>query len=205
MARAAMKAERRAETGYRNITPWRVRTLTIPPKSAMDWLRLAVWEFWMGTMVCALLWAGGAMITTSPDRIITAEDLSGCYASPPVVRPCDRIVYRTGAMNAAFSALCGLVMIIAALWLVWELWDAVAPKPITDDFLRMLSDSFARNWRDPRTWPWSRVGWAYGFTAIGFVTTVATATAAWALLSSARPVKILAPTVQTTQEFKVGQ
>ena len=104
----------------------------------------------MGTLVCALLWAGGAMITTSPDRIITAEDLSGCYASPPVARPCERIVYRTGAMNAAFSALCGLVMIIAALWLLWELWDAVAPKPITDDFLRLLSDSFARNWRDPQ-------------------------------------------------------
>ena len=68
------------------------------------------------------------MITTSPDRIITAEDLSGCYASPPVVRPCERIVYRTGAMNAAFSALCGLVMIIAALWLLWELWNAVAPE-----------------------------------------------------------------------------
>jgi hypothetical protein len=171
----------------------------------MDWLRLAVWECWMGTLVCALLWAGGAMITTSPDRIITAEDLSGCYASPPVVRPCERIVYRTGAMNAAFSALCGLVMIIAALWLLWELWDAVAPKPITDDFLRLLSDSFARNWRDPRTWPWSRVGWAYGFTVIGFVITAATATAAWTLLSNSRPVKIPTGTVETSQEFKVSQ
>jgi hypothetical protein len=187
------------------ITPWRVRTLTIPPASVMDWLRLAVWEFWMGTIVCALLWAGGAMITTSPDRIITAEDLSGCYASPPSVRPCERIVYRTGAMNAAFSVLCGLVMIIAALWLLWELWDAVAPKPITDDFLRLLSDSFARNWRDPRTWPWSRLGWAYGFTVIGLVITVATATAAWTLLSNSRPVKIPTATVETSQDFKVSQ
>lgn len=195
MARGAMNA----------ITPWRVRTLTIPPASVMDWLRLAVWECWMGTIVCALLWAGGAMIATAPDRIITAEDLSGCYASPPAVRPCERIVYRTGAMNAAFSALSGLVMIIAALWLLWELWDAVAPKPITDDFLRMLSYSFARNWRDPRTWPWSRVGWAYGFTVIGFVITAATATAAWTLLSSLRPVKTPAATVHTSQEFKAGQ
>jgi len=96
-------------------------------------------------------------------------------------------------------------MIIAALWLLWELWDAVAPKPITDDFLRLLSDSFARNWRDPRTWPWSRLAWAYGFTVIGFVIAAATATAAWALLSSAHPVKIPAATVKTTQEFKVGQ
>ncbi len=149
MARGAMNAPRGIAACQNAITPWRVRSLTIPPKSFMDWLRLAVWECWMGSLVCALLWAGGAMITTSPDRIITAEDLSGCYASPPVVRPCERIVYRTGAMNAAFSALSGLVMIIAALWLLWELWDAVAPKPITDDFLRLLSDSFARNWRDP--------------------------------------------------------
>ncbi len=186
------------------ITPWRVRSLTIPPASLMDWLRLAAWEFWIGSLVCALLWAGGAMITTSPDRIITAEDLSGCYASPPVMRPCERIVYRTGAMNAAFSALTGFVMIIAALWLVWELWDAVAPKAITDDFLRLLSYSFAGNWRDPRTWPWSRVGWAYGFAVIGFVITAATATAAWTLLSSASPKKIPAGKVETSQEFKVA-
>ena len=63
----------------------------------------------MGSLVTALLWAGAAMIATSPDRIITAEDLSGCYASPPVVRPCERIVYRTGVMNAAFSVLTGML------------------------------------------------------------------------------------------------
>ena len=57
---------------------------------------------------------GAALITTSPDRIITAEDLSGCYAPPPVVRPCERIVYRTGAMNAAFTALGGLLSLIVA-------------------------------------------------------------------------------------------
>ena len=39
------------------------------------------------------------------------------------------------------------------------------PKPITDDFLKLLNDSFGRNWRDPRTWPWTRMLWAYGFTA----------------------------------------
>jgi hypothetical protein len=186
------------------IAPWRVRALTIPPKSLMDWLRLAVWEFWMGSLMCALLWAGGAMISTSPDRIITAEDISGCYASPPVVRPCERIVYRTGAMNAAFSVLSGFVMIIAGLWLVWELWDAAAPKPITDDFLKLLSDSFARSWRDPRTWPWSRVGWAYGFTVIGFVLTATAATTAWTLLSSASSMKIPAAKVGTSEDFKVG-
>jgi hypothetical protein len=186
------------------ISPWRRRSLSIPPKTAYDWLHLAVWELWLGGLICALLWAGAALISTAPDRIITAEDLSGCYDSRPVVRPCERVVYRTGAMNAAFSALSGIVMIVAALWLLYELWDAVAPKPITDDFLRLLSDSFAHNWRDPRSWPWSRLGWAYGFTVIGFFITAATATAAWTMISSARPEKIPAATVDTSQDFRVG-
>ena len=121
MARVAMNA----------VSPWRLRALTIPPRSFTDWVRLAVWEVWMGSLVCMLLWAGGAMITTSPSRIITAEDLSGCYAVPPAPPPCERIVYRTGAMNAAFNALGGVVMFVAAAWLRWELWDAVAPKPVT--------------------------------------------------------------------------
>ena len=103
------KKEAVARGSVSAITPWRLRALTIPPHSLIDWLRLAAWELWMGSLVCALLWSGGAMIATAPDRIITAEDLSGCYASPPVVRPCERIVYRTGAMNAAFSVLSGMV------------------------------------------------------------------------------------------------
>ena len=186
------------------VSPWRVRTLVIPPKSLVDWLRLAVWECWMGCLICALLWAGGAMIKTSPDRIITAEDLSGCYASPPVVRPCERIVYRTGAMNAAFSALTGLVMIVAAFWLLFELWDAVAPKPITDDFLRLLSDSFAHDWRDPRTWPWARMLWAYGFTLAGAMLSVSTALLFWTALSSVRPIKAPVGKVETSQDFRAA-
>jgi hypothetical protein len=195
MARAALST----------ISPWRMRSLTIPPKTSADWLRLAAWELWMGAIVCALLWGGTAMIKTAPDRIITAEDLSGCYDSPPVTRPCERIVYRTGALNAAFSALSGMVMIIAGLWLLWELWDAVAPKPITDDFLRLLSDSFARNWRDPRTWPWSRAGWAYGFTVIGFVVTAAAASAMWAVLSGSRPARVPSAHIETSQDFRMNQ
>ena len=64
-----------------------------------------------------------------------------------------------------FNVWCGLLLIAVAAWLVWELWSAAAPKPITDDFLKLLEDSFARDWRKPRTWPWARVGWAYGFTS----------------------------------------
>lgn len=195
MARAAMNV----------VSPWRRRSLVIPPQSFGDWLRLAVWELWIGSMVCTLLWAGVALIATTPDRVITAEDLSGCYAPPPVALPCERIVYRTGAMNAAFSAMSGMVMVIAALWLLWELWDAVAPKPITDDFLRILSDSFARNWRDPRTWPWSRVGWAYGFTLTGVILAFAVASAAWTALAGLRPPRVPAAKVETSQEYRVGK
>ena len=194
MARASMTAA----------SPWPRRSLTVPPKSLHDWLRLTIWELWTGSLICALLWGGTAMISTAPQRIITAEDLSGCYATI-VVRPCERIVYRTGAMNAAFSALAGMVMMVAAFWLLWEAWDAVAPKPLTDDFLRLLNDSFARNWRDPRTWPWSRIGWAYGFTFIGFVMTFVTVMAAWTILSTARPGRIPAAKVETSQDFRVGQ
>ena len=182
-------------------SPWRMRTFTIPPKTAADWLRLATWELWMGTIICALLWAGATMVSTAPDRIITAEDLSGCYASPPVVRPCERIVYRTGAMNAAFSVLIGMVMIVAAIWLVWELWDAVAPKPITDDFLKLLHHSFARNWRDPRTWPWSRLMLAYGFALLGAIVTASTVTAFWRVLAPAAAE--VRPAVNTDQQFRI--
>ena len=189
--------------GVSAVTPWRSRALTIPPRSWIDWIRLAAWELWMGSLVAALLWAGGAMIATSPNRIITAEDLSGCYASPPVVRPCERIVYRTGAMNAAFSVLTGMVMMIAALWLLWELWDAVAPKPITDDFLRLLNDSFARNLRDPRTWPWSRVLWAYGFASIGAAVSASLALVFWSALASSTPAKAPVIKVNTSQDFRL--
>jgi len=41
------------------------------------------------------------------------------------------------------------------------------PIVITDDFLKLLDDSFGRNWRHLRSWPWARLGWAYGFTLAG--------------------------------------
>jgi hypothetical protein len=183
-------------------SPWRLRSFTIPPTSLRDWLRLAVWELWMGAIICALLFAGASMIATSPDRIITAEDLSGCYDSPPVTQPCERIVYRTGAMNAAFSVLIGLVMSIAAIWLVWELWDAVAPKAITDDFLRLLHHSFARNWRDPRTWPWSRLLLAYGFALIGAAVAASTVVAFRSVFVP--PAAEKRPVISIEQQFRIG-
>ena len=59
------------------------------------------------------------------------------------------------------------MLIGVAAWFLWELWSAIEPKAITDDFLRLLNDSFGRDWRNPLTWPWARVLWAYGFTVVG--------------------------------------
>lgn len=184
--------------------PWRRRALTIPPVSWQDWLHLAIWELWMGILISGFLFVGIAMIATAPDRIITAEDLSGCYASPPVARPCERIVYRTGAMNAAFSALFGMMGIIVGSWWLWELWGAVAPKPITDDFLKLLNDSFAHDWRDPRTWPWSRMFYAYGFTLVGTALAIAAGLGVQRVIHDLRPVKPAIIKVNTSQDFRIA-
>jgi hypothetical protein len=64
-------------------------------------------------------------------------------------------------------ALIGVLLLVVAAWLVWELWLAVKPRPIADDFLKLLHDSFARDWRNPLTWPWTRLAWAYGFALLG--------------------------------------
>src|SRR5207237_1913414 len=83
-----------------------------------------------------------------------------------------RVADRTGAMSVALNLWCGVLLIGAAAWLLWELWSASAPKPVTDDFLKLLEDSFARDWRRPRSWPWTRIAWAYGFTLAGVTVTL---------------------------------
>jgi len=187
------------------ITPWRRRSLTIPPDSWRAWLQLAVWEAWMGMLLFGFLGFGIAMVASSSDRIVIVEDLSRCYAAPPIELPCERAVYRTGALNAAFTALCGLLSLVAAAWFVWELWGAVAPKPITDDFLKLLNDSFGRNWRDPRTWPWSRMLWAYGFTSLGLLVAAGTATIIWTEVAGSRPEKAPTVKIETSQDFRIAR
>ena len=110
---------------------------------------------------------------------------------------------RTGALNAAFTALCGMLSLLVGAWFVWELWNAVAPAPLTDDFLRLLSDSFARNWRDPRTWPWSRMLWAYGFTLVGALLAASTALLVWTAVSLKRPVAAPVINIETSEDFKL--
>jgi hypothetical protein len=76
-----------------------------------------------------------------------------------------------GPLNVVFFFWCGLLLIAVALWLLWEVWNAVAPKPITDDFLMLLNHSFGYDWRRPSTWPWRRFLWAYGFMLVGAIST----------------------------------
>ncbi|HKF68116.1 MAG TPA: hypothetical protein VKB36_16330, partial [Vicinamibacterales bacterium] len=179
-----------------------MRPLTIPPDSMRSWLRLAVWECWIGMLMCAAMAVGIRLIVTAPDNIVTVFDFSRCYAAPPIVQPCEHVVYRAGTLSVLLNAWCGLLLIAVALWLLWALWTAVAPKPITDDFLKLLDDSFGRDWRSPRTWPWARIGLAYGFTLVGAAAAASVALLVSSLISSSRSARPPAAHVETSQHFR---
>ena len=186
------------------MSPWRRRPLTIPPDSMQDWISLAVWEFWMGMLVCGALGFGTRLVAAAPDNIVTVFDFTNCYAVPPIVQPCERVAYRGGILNVVFNAYCGLLLVAVAVWLLLELWSAVAPKPITDDFLKLLDDSFGRDWRSPRTWPWARLGWAYGFPLLGAASALCVALLVSAVIAS-RPAKAPTVHVETSQRFRQTQ
>ena len=190
-----------ARRTWTDMSPWRRQSLTIPPDSLSAWVRLAVWECWMGMLVCAALGFGTRLIATAPDNIVTVFDFTNCYAVPPIVQPCERVAYRAGTLNVVLNAYCGLLLVAVAASLLWELWGAVAPKPITDDFLKLLDDSFGRDWRNPRTWPWARMVWAYGFSLVGATATLCIGLLVSAAISSSRLAK--APVhVETSQRFR---
>ena len=180
------------------------RAPTIPPDSMQDWVRLAVRGVWMGMLVCGALAVGTRLIVTAPDHIVTVFDFTNCYAVPPIGQPCERVAYRAGMLNVVFNAWCGVLLVGVAAWLLWELWSAAAPKPITDDFLKLLDDSFGRDWRSPRTWPWARLGWAYGFPLLGAASAVCLALLVSAVIAS-RPAKAPAVHIDTSQRFRQGQ
>jgi len=184
------------------MSPWRRRPLTIPPDSVDAWVRLVVWECWIGMLVYGALSVAAHLIATAPDNIITVFDLKNCYAAP-VVLPCERVTYRAGVLNMALNLWCALLLIAVAAWLVWELWNAVAPKPITDDFLKLLDDSFGRDWRRPRTWPWARMTWAYGFALVGVTSALGIGLLVSAV-SSSTPARTPVVHVETSQSFRVN-
>jgi hypothetical protein len=183
------------------MSPWKRQPLTIPPDSWRDWMRLVVWELWMGLLLGGALMFAIRLITAAPDNMVTVFDFTNCYAVPPVAQPCERVAYRAGSLNVAFNVWCGVLLISFAAWLVWELWNAAAPKPITDEFLKLLDDTFGRNWSSLRTWPWARMGWAYGFTLIGAASALVLALLVSMLASSSRPAP--APRVETSQHFRM--
>jgi hypothetical protein len=183
------------------MSPWKRQPLTIPPDSWNAWMRLAVWEFWMGLLLGGALMFAIRLITAAPDNMVTVFDFRNCYAVPPVAQPCELVAYRAGSLNVAFNVWCGVLLIVFAAWLIWELWNAVAPKPITDEFLKLLDDTFGRNWSSLRTWPWARMGWAYGFTLIGAASALALALLVSMLASSSRPAAV--PRVETSQHFRM--
>src|SRR5262245_2017874 len=185
-----------------DMSPWKRHALAIPPDSPRAWLRLGLWECWMGALVCAALALGSRLIASAPDAIVTVFDFTNCYAAPPILQPCERVAYRTGVLNVVLNFWCGLLLVSVAIWLLWELWNAVAPKPITDDFLKMLDDSFARDWRRPRTWPWARVGWAYGFTLAGAGAALCLGLLASRAISASPFGKPPAAHVETTQRYR---
>jgi hypothetical protein len=84
-----------------------------------------------------------------------------------------QITSGAGSLNAAFMLAFGLFVLVVATWLLWELWVATAPKPLNDEFLRLLSNSFTCDWRNPATWPWTRLCWTYGFALLGVCASVA--------------------------------
>jgi hypothetical protein len=185
------------------MSAWHRGPLTIPPDSLRAWVRLAVWEIWMGVLACMALGFGAQQMLSAPHHVVTIYDFTNCYATP-VVLPCERVAYRGGALNVVFTFMCGALLIVIAAWLLWELWMAVKPKPITDDFLKLLDDSFGRDWRNPLTWPWARMAWAYGFTLVGATSMAGLGLAIWMLASSSGVVRPPTVHVDTSQSFRVG-
>ena len=182
------------------IGPWKRQPLTIPPDSLRAWVTLAAWEFWIGVIVSVALVFGIELILTAPANIVTVFDFTNCYA-PAAVQPCERVAYRTGQMSVVLNLWCGVLLMAVGAWLLWELWSAAAPRPITDDFLKLLDDSFARDWRRPRTWPWARVAWAYGFTLAGATAALCIGLLATRAISTSIA-KTSTPRVETSQRFR---
>jgi hypothetical protein len=159
----------------------------------------------MGVLMYVVLRFGTQLIAAAPQSIITVFDLTNCYAAPPVALPCERVAYRAGALIAAFNVWCGLLLIAVAAWLVWDLWSAAAPTPVTDDFLKLLEDSFARDWRRPNTWPWTRVAWAYGFALLGSATSALGMSLLLSALSASPPARAPTGLIETSEQFRVIQ
>ena len=177
-------------------------SLTIPPESMPEWIKLGAWECGVGAVVCTALVFGTRLIRNAPHNLVTVFDFTNCYAAPPIVQPCERVAYRAGMLNVVLNAWFGWLFVALAALLLWQLWTDVAPIPITDEFLKLLDHSFGRDWRRPRTWPWGRIGWAYGFTFVGALLTFGLGTLVATTLSSSSSARMPAVHVETSERFR---
>jgi hypothetical protein len=59
--------------------------------SLAAWVRLGVWELWMGGLLYVAIGFGTQLIAAAPHSIVTVFDFSNCYAAPPVALPCERV------------------------------------------------------------------------------------------------------------------
>src|SRR4026207_1699539 len=100
----------------------------------------------MGVLLYLIFGFGTRLIASAPDNIVTVFDFTNCYAAPPVALPCERVAYRAGALNAALNVWCGLLLIAVAAWLVWDLWSAAAPRPISGGFPTLPGGSVGPRW-----------------------------------------------------------
>ena len=125
------------------MSPWKRRPLVVPPNSRSAWILLVTWEAWMGIVIYGVVGVGARFVGDLARR------------QPRTV------------LSVVFAIWSGAILFVIAMWLIWELWNAAAPKPITDEFLRLLDASFGADWRSLRRWPWARLTWAYGFATVG--------------------------------------
>jgi hypothetical protein len=194
-----------AQRRWPELSAWRRPALTTRPSSFGAWARLGAWEARMGILLYVALALGIQLIATAPASIVTVFDFTGCYAAPPIAQPCERVLYRAGTLNAALNVWCGLVLLAVAVFLLWDVWSAVAPKPIVDEFLKLVDDSFARDWRRPGTWPWKRVVRAYGFTLVGVAAAACVELMISAMITPSRPDKAPTVHVETSERFRLNE
>jgi hypothetical protein len=93
-----------------------------------------------------------------------------------------------------------LLLVVVAACLLWELWSAVTPTPIADDFLKLLDDSFARLAQSAHL--------AVGASRLGLrlyagaASTVGVAVLLSAVIASSTPAKAPTVHIETSQRFR---
>ena len=136
------------------VSPWRPRGWR-STGLVHAWVRLGTWELGMGVILFVVFGFGTQLIASAPHqhrhRVRLHELL--CRAARRAAMRTRRVP--SGGLEAGADVGWLLLMAVPRRG-SWDLWS-VAAQADDDDFLKLLEDSFARDWRKPRTWPWTRV------------------------------------------------